>query len=91
MRENPHQILTRPQTGGALPSSVISPNKAPNKRSISPLKSLEKEDETPGKAAASNAIYKEAASKVVDLQRQVISLRTKLKHKETVESENAKL
>ena len=32
--------------------------------------------------AASNAIYKEAATKVVDLQRQVISLRSKLKSKE---------
>ena len=55
------------------------------------MKSIEKEGETPGKTAASNAIYKEAATKVVDLQRQVISLRTKLKHKETVESENEKL
>ena len=41
--------------------------------------------------AASNAIYKEAATKVVDLQRQVISLRTKLKSKEAMESENEKL
>ena len=55
------------------------------------MKSIDKEGETPGKTAASNAIYKEAATKVVDLQRQVISLRTKLKHKETVESENEKL
>ena len=41
--------------------------------------------------AASNAIYKEAATKVVDLQRQVISLRSKLKSKEAMESENDKL
>ena len=41
--------------------------------------------------AASNAIYKEAATKVVDLQRQVISLRSKLKSKEAQESENDKL
>ena len=41
--------------------------------------------------AASNAIYKEAATKVVDLQRQVISLRTKLKSEEAMESENEKL
>ena len=68
----------------------MSPNKAP-KRSVSPMKSIEKEGETPGKVAASSAIYKEAATKVVDLQRQVIALRTKLKHKETVESENARL
>ena len=55
------------------------------------MKSLEKDSETPGKAAASSAIYKEAATKVVDLQRQVISLRTKLKHKEALESENTRL
>ena len=41
--------------------------------------------------AASNAIYKEAATKVVDLQRQVISLRTKLKSKDAMEAENEKL
>ena len=41
--------------------------------------------------AASNAIYKEAATKVVDLQRQVISLRSKLKNKDSIESENEKL
>ena len=41
--------------------------------------------------AASNAIYKEAATKVVDLQRQVISLRSKLKSKEGMESENERL
>lgn len=41
--------------------------------------------------AASNAIYKEAATKVVDLQRQVISLRSKLKSKEHQETENDRL
>jgi len=41
--------------------------------------------------AASNAIYKEAATKVVDLQRQVISLRSKLKSKEGMETENDRL
>ena len=41
--------------------------------------------------AASNAIYKEAATKVVDLQRQVINLRSKLKSKEVFESENERL
>ena len=41
--------------------------------------------------AASNAIYKEAATKVVDLQRQVISLRSKLKSKDAMEAENEKL
>ena len=40
---------------------------------------------------ASNAIYKEAATKVVDLQRQVISLRSKLKAREGLESENDRL
>lgn len=40
---------------------------------------------------ASINVYKEAASKVVDLQRQVISLRAKLKQKEVVEQENEKL
>ena len=57
------------------------------------MKSAEDRDETPTKnvIAASNAIYKEAATKVVDLQRQVISLRGKLKQKETVESDNARL
>ena len=35
--------------------------------------------------------YKEIASKVVDLQRQVMNLRAKLKLKETVEQENEKL
>ena len=41
--------------------------------------------------AASNAIYKEAATKVVDLQRQVISLRSKLKSKDAMEAENEKM
>ena len=41
--------------------------------------------------AASNAIYKEAATKVVDLQRQVISLRSKLKSREGIEAENEKM
>jgi cell shape-determining protein MreC len=36
-------------------------------------------------------VYKEAASKVVELQRQVISLRAKLKQKESVDSENERL
>ena len=40
---------------------------------------------------ASNAIYKEAATKVVDLQRQVMSLRSKLKAREGLESENDRL
>lgn len=35
--------------------------------------------------------YKEIASKVVDLQRQLLSLRAKLKLKETVEDENERL
>lgn len=63
-----------------MPNSVVSPNKVV-KRSVSPIKSLEREDATPTKHVidASNAIYKEAATKVVDLQRQVISLRSKLK------------
>ena len=41
--------------------------------------------------AASNAIYKEAATKVVDLQRQVISLHSKLKSKDAMEAENEKM
>ena len=41
--------------------------------------------------AASNAIYKEAATKVVDLQRQVIGLRSKLKAKESMEMESERL
>ena len=61
--------------------------------SISPVKSngptmVEAEQNI---LAASNAIYKEAATKVVDLQRQVISLRSKLKSKEAMEAENEKL
>lgn len=40
---------------------------------------------------ASINVYKEAASKVVELQRQVISLRAKLKQKELVDQENEKL
>lgn len=36
-------------------------------------------------------VYKEAASKVVELQRQVISLRAKLKQKESVDQENERL
>ena len=64
----------------------------PRLTSISPAKSggglLESEQNI---MAASNAIYKEAATKVVDLQRQVISLRSKLKHKEAMESENDRL
>ena len=61
--------------------------------SISPVKSngatmVEAEQNI---LAASNAIYKEAATKVVDLQRQVISLRSKLKSKDAIESENEKL
>ena len=38
-----------------------------------------------------NSNYKEIASKVVELQRQVMSLRAKLKMKEGVESENEQL
>ena len=61
--------------------------------SISPVKSpgptmVEAEQNI---LAASNAIYKEAATKVVDLQRQVISLRSKLKSKDAMEVENEKL
>ena len=61
--------------------------------SISPVKSpgptmVEAEQNI---LAASNAIYKEAATKVVDLQRQVISLRSKLKSKDAMETENEKL
>ena len=41
--------------------------------------------------AASNAIYKEAATKVVELQRQVISLRKKLQKQGDIESENERL
>lgn len=51
--------------------------------SISPVKSSGNMAEAEQNIlAASNAIYKEAATKVVDLQRQVISLRSKLKSKE---------
>lgn len=35
--------------------------------------------------------YKEIAGKVVELQRQVMSLRAKLKQKETIEEENSRL
>ena len=61
--------------------------------SISPVKSpgptmVEAEQNI---LAASNAIYKEAATKVVDLQRQVISLRSKLKSKDAMEAENEKM
>ena len=57
--------------------------------SISPCKS--NTDVEQNILAASNAIYKEAATKVVDLQRQVISLRAKLKNKDAIESENERM
>jgi len=41
--------------------------------------------------AAAQFSYKEVATKVVELQRQVMSLRGKLRQKEQVESENEKL
>ena len=44
-----------------------------------------------GESEAVASTYKEAAGKVVELQRQVISLRSKLKAKESLETENEKL
>ena len=53
--------------------------------SIKQLKQQQQQDE----CVQSN--YKEIASKVVDLQRQIMSLRAKLKIKEGVEADNEKL
>ncbi|CDW81937.1 UNKNOWN [Stylonychia lemnae] len=76
----------RPQTASVR---QIQPRKDKTLMDITNTTIASKKEQRQEECVQSN--YKEIASKVVDLQRQIMSLRGKLKMKETVEQENEKL